>query len=59
MKYFKLTYKDGTFDYVAAPDSLTVIRKYDLCTKKHVDTHLMELTGEMAGIAQDYLSTED
>ena len=51
MKYFKLKYKDGSFDIVKGANSLDVIKKYDLATKKHIETNIIELQGEQLVIA--------
>ena len=51
MKYFKLKYENGTIDIVAAKSDIELIRKYDLATKKHINTRIFELDGEQAAIA--------
>ena len=51
MKYFKLKFIDGSFKIVRAKNSLDVIKKFDLCTVKHIDTHIAELSGEQLAIA--------
>lgn len=56
MKYFKLKYQDGTQEYAQANSSLELIRLRDLATRVHVNTRIVELSGEQAWIAQDYLA---
>ena len=51
MKYFKIKYADGSQKIVKADKSLTVIKMYDLCTKEHIDTRIIELSGEQEAIA--------
>ena len=51
MRYFKLKYRDGTIETVAAPDALTLIQQRDLYTRAHIDTRIFELSGEQAAIA--------
>jgi len=51
MKYFKLKFANGSFKIVKGNSSLDVVKKYDLATKKHIDTHLIELQGEQLAIA--------
>ena len=55
MKYFKLIDKDGNFQYVEGKNSLEIIKKYDLCSKKNDSTRIIELSGEQRAIAIDYL----
>ncbi len=45
MKYFRLTYQDGSQKIVKAKKALDVIRKYDLCTKDNIGTKITELNG--------------
>jgi len=57
MKAFKLKYDDGKIEIVYGKDALEVIRRYDLCSKKHVNTRIFELSGEQEAIAlADYES---
>ena len=51
MRLYKLKFIDGTFKIVRAKNSLDVIKKYDLATVKHIDTHIAELSGEQLAIA--------
>lgn len=55
MKYFQLKYADGTTEYAKAKDSLALIRERDLCTRKHIDTRIVELSGEMRALAIEWL----
>jgi len=55
MRYFKLQYADGNFEYVSGKTSLDVIKAYDLCTREHVDTRVIELTGEQEAIAKEWI----
>lgn len=52
MKYFKLRYQDGSFEIVKGKNALEIVRRYDLATRKHVDTRIIELQGEQLAIAQ-------
>lgn len=56
MKAFKLKYEDGRVEVVLAESSLEVIKKYDLASKEHINTRVIELTGEQLAIA---LSNEE
>ena len=51
MKYFKIKYANGEFKIVKAKNSLEVIKKYDLCTKDHINTRVIQLEGEQEAIA--------
>lgn len=51
MKYFRLKYKDGRIETLKAKNSLALIREYDLCTKEHIETRIIELSGEQEAIA--------
>ena len=51
MKYFRIRYKDGSFNIVRGKSALEIIRKYDLCTKEHIETRIIELEGEQEAIA--------
>jgi len=51
MKYFKLKYVDGGIDTVKGKSSLEVIKKYDLSTKEHINTRVIQLEGEQEAIA--------
>lgn len=54
MKAFKLKYQEGDKDrieIVYGENSLEIIRRYDLCSKKNVNTRLFELSGEQEAIA--------
>ena len=52
MKYFKIKYSDGNSEIVSAENSLAVIKKYSLCTREHIDTRVIELSGEQEAIAK-------
>ena len=54
MKYFKLKYIDGNWEYKQATNALALIKENDLCTRKHANTRIIELQGEQEAIAQDY-----
>lgn len=51
MKAFKLKYEDGKTDIVYGANALEIIRRYDLATRKHVNTRIFELSGEQEAIA--------
>jgi len=50
MKYFKIKQENGTIQIVQAKNSLELIKKYDLATKKHIKTRVIELEGEMSAL---------
>ena len=52
MKYFRIKYTDGSLKIVKAKNALEVIHKYDLSTKKHINTRVTELEGEQKAIAK-------
>lgn len=52
MKYYKIKYANEDFKIVKAKNSLEVIKKYDLATKQHINTRIIELEGEQLAIAQ-------
>ena len=51
MKYFKIKFDNGNFKIVKSKNSLEVIKKYDLCTREHINTRIIELSGEQEAIA--------
>jgi hypothetical protein len=51
MNAYKLKFQDGSSKVVFAKDSLSVIKKYDLATRKHVNTRIIQLEGEQKAIA--------
>ncbi len=52
MKYYKIKYINGKSDIVKAGNSLEVIKKYDLATREHINTRVIELSGEQEAIAK-------
>ena len=58
MKAFKLKYEDGRIETLYAKDSLSLIRKYDLATRKHVNTRIFQLSGEQEAIALSNMGDE-
>lgn len=46
MKYFKLKFKDGSHRIVKGENMLAIIKEHDLATREHIDTHIIELSGE-------------
>ena len=56
MKYYKIQYNDGKFIYDKANNSLEIIKRHDLATREHIETRVIELSGEQKAIAADYLS---
>lgn len=50
MKYYKIKYLSGD-KIVKAKSMLEVIKKYDLCTRENIHTHISELSGEQLAIA--------
>ena len=51
MHAYKIKYKDDSFQIVIAKNALEVIKKYDLCTREHIQTRVIELEGEQEAIA--------
>jgi hypothetical protein len=51
MKYFRLKFIDGSFKIVSGKNSLEIIKKYDLATREHIHTRVIELEGEQEAIA--------
>lgn len=52
MLYFKLKYDNGDFDIVKGKSALEVVKRYDLTSKKHVNTRIVQLAGEQEAIAR-------
>ena len=52
MNYYKLKFEDGSFEIVKAKSDLEVVKKYDLATRKHINTRIFRLEGEQLAIAQ-------
>jgi len=42
MKYYKLIYADGSINIVSAKSDIELIKKYDLATKKHINTKIIQ-----------------
>lgn len=51
MNAYKIKYHNGEVEIVIAKNSLEVIKKYDLCTKEHINTRVYQLEGEQKAIA--------
>jgi hypothetical protein len=51
MKAFRLKYDDGSSETAYAVDALTLIRERNLCTREHVNTRIVQLSGEQEAIA--------
>lgn len=51
MNAYKIKYSDGTYKIVLAKNSLEVIKKYDLATREHINTRVIQLEGEQKAIA--------
>lgn len=56
MKYFKLKFENGDIKIVKGKNHLEIIKKYDLASKEHIHTRVIELEGEQLALAQ---SNED
>ena len=52
MNYYKIKYENGNSRVVVASTSLEVIKQYDLATKEHINTRVIQLEGEQKAIAQ-------
>lgn len=46
MKYYQLNYRDGRKQIVSAETDLALIRKYDLATKAHIGTQIIQLDSD-------------
>lgn len=55
MKYFKLKFASSECKIVSGKDSLEIIKRYDLCTKEHIETRIIKLEGEQLAIAKSNL----
>lgn len=55
MKYYKIQYRSGDFVYAKGESALEIIKRFDLCTRENAGNRLIELSGEQAGIAKDFL----
>lgn len=42
MKYYKLIFEDGSSQVVSAKSDIDLIRTYDLATKKHINTKIIQ-----------------
>jgi len=51
MNAYKIKYANGEIEVVIAKNSLEVIKKYDLATKEHINTRIIQLEGEQKAIA--------
>lgn len=51
MNYYKIKFADDSFKIVKAKNALEVIKKYDLSTKEHIETRIIQLEGEQLAIA--------
>lgn len=54
MKAFKLKYQEGEKDrieIVYGENALEIVKRYDLASKKNVNTRMFELSGEQEAIA--------
>lgn len=53
MKAFILKYDDGSDQMVYGKNVLDIVRRYDLATRDHAKTRIIELTGVQADIAME------
>jgi len=49
--FYKIKYPNGAIKVVSAKNSLEVIKKYDLCTRKNDAVTIHKLEGEQLAIA--------
>ena len=47
-KAYKIEYVDGRTETAIAKSSLEIIKRYDLTTKEHIKTRVIELSGNEA-----------
>jgi len=52
MNYYKIKYSDNEYQIVKANTVLEVIKEYDLASRKHINTRVIQLEGEQLAIAQ-------
>lgn len=55
MKYYKLVYSDGTSTVVNANSDLELIRKYDLASKQHVNTKIVQYESDQLAAVTEAL----
>ena len=51
MKAFKVKFEDGRVEIMYADNSLALIKRYHLATREHINTRIIELSGEQEAIA--------
>ena len=51
MNYYKIKYENGDFKIVKGKTVLEIVKKYDLATKKNINTKLIQLEDEQLAIA--------
>jgi len=51
MNYYKLKFNNNSFKIVKGKNDLEVIKKYDLASKEHINTRVIQLQGEQLAIA--------
>jgi len=52
VKYFKLKFSNGTSKIVKGASIIKVIKKHNLATREHINTRVIQLTGEQLLIAK-------
>lgn len=57
MKYYRLEYEDGTKEFVKAESDLALVRAYDLASKKHINTKVIQYEEDSLSFATDALET--
>lgn len=55
MKYYKLQYEDGTAEVVSAKSDIELIRKYDLATRKHANTKIIQYENDQLAAVTEAL----
>jgi len=51
MNYYKIKYADGRVEIGSAENTLGIVKKYDLATRKNIGTRIIQLEGEELEIA--------
>lgn len=52
INYYKIKFIDGASKIVKAKTILEVIKRFDLATKQHIETRVIQLEGEQLAIAK-------
>lgn len=59
MKYYRLEYTDGTKEVVSVKSDLELIRKYDLASKKHSQTRIIQFESDQLAAVTSALEIKE